>query len=138
MSLNLHCGWSMQPLRRTLRLIHLLNVSWRKRLVMTYFVFYVVVILLMMYDVLDFESKNLIAENKRSYLPHVVDFSKFFQIVVNFSLFPFFIMIFERDKSCFWYSYFSSHRVQVLRQALFMKIFLGQKWIVFWIKLLKT
>ena len=39
--------------------------------------------------ILDFESKNLIAENKRSYFPHVVDFSKFSQVVVNFSLFPF-------------------------------------------------
>jgi hypothetical protein len=40
--------------------------------------FDVVIIFLMMCAVLDFESKNLIAENKKSCLPHVVDFSKFF------------------------------------------------------------
>ena len=43
----------------------------------------------MMYAVLDFESKNLIAENKRSYFPYVVDFNKFSEVVVNFSLLPF-------------------------------------------------
>jgi len=37
----------------------------------------VVIILLMMYAILDFESKNLIAENKKPCLPRVVDFSKF-------------------------------------------------------------
>ena len=51
--------------------------------------FNIVVILLMMYAILDFESKNLIAKNKRFYVPHVVDFSKFSQVVVNFFLFPF-------------------------------------------------
>ena len=89
MSWNLRCGWSMQPLRRILRLIHLLNVSWRKHLLMMILFFNIVVILLMMYAVLDFESKNLIAKNKRSYFPHVVDFSKFSQVVVNFTLFSF-------------------------------------------------
>jgi len=53
------------------------------------FVFYGVFTLLMMYVAFDFESKNLIVENKRSYFPHVVDFSKFSQVVVNFTLFSF-------------------------------------------------
>ena len=51
--------------------------------------FDVVLIFLMIYVVLDFESTNLITKNKRSYFLHVVDFSTFFQVVVNF--FPFFL-----------------------------------------------
>ena len=63
--------------------------------------FDVVIILLMMYAILDFESKNLIAENKKPCLPRVVDFSKFSQAIVYFSFSAFFVMIFELDKlSC--------------------------------------
>ena len=91
----------MQPLRRILRLIHLLNVSRRKRLVMMSLFFYVVVILLIMYAVLDFESKNLIAKNKKPCLSCVVDFDKLSQVIVYFLFSPLFVMMFELDKLYF-------------------------------------
>jgi len=42
-----------------------------------------------MYAVLDFESKNLVDENKKPCLRRVVDFSKFSQEIVYFSFSPF-------------------------------------------------
>jgi len=93
----------------------------------------------MMYAVLDFESKNLIAENKKPCLPRVVDFSKFSQVIIYFFFPPFIAMIFELLFSQLYFdTLIFSHRAQVLRQALFLRIFFAQKWIVCWIKLLKT
>jgi len=55
----------------------------------------------MMYAVLDFESKNLIAENKKPCLPRVVDFGKLSQVIVYFLFSPLFVMMFELDKLYF-------------------------------------
>jgi len=85
--------------------------------------------------VLDFESKNLFAENKRPCLSRLVDFSKLSQVVVGSS---FLFMIFEWDKKCFDTGIFPRHHVQVLRQVLFLKISYDLKLIICWIKLLKT
>ena len=85
-----------------------------------------------MYAVLDFESKNLIAGNKKPYLPQVVDFSKFSQVVAG-SLFIKIVL----DKECFDIFIFPGHHVRVLHRALFLKTFYAQKLIVCWTKLLK-
>jgi hypothetical protein len=49
------------------------------------------IILLMMYAILNFESKNFIVENKKPCFPRVVDFNKFSQVVVYFSFSPFYL-----------------------------------------------
>ena len=117
LSLNLRYGWSMKPMRRILRLIHLLNVSSRKRLSYIFCFLIVMIFVLMDHDVLDFESKNRIAESKQPCLPRVVDFSKISQLFANSSFFSwilnwirniltflfFHVIVFECfAKLCFW------------------------------------